>query len=226
MDQRSFALIMLFVVVLGFGGMILWDAKTNNRLGFGEDKQVSNWQWGDKWDGQVPNQPEPEDPKEEEIQKPDKQVVASTYADALAEAGKYGMPVFVYFEADWCSWCKKMKKDTLGDSKVQEIMKNYVLVYVNADQNRDLAKKFKVRALPSYAITNCNEEDIKRGEGYERANAFAKWLDNPSIYEQPRKKQSEVQPEVQPEPEPEPEERKPWRRPFRGRGSKVTYETP
>lgn len=180
MNQRSFALIILLVIVFGFGGLILWDARS--KLGNEEKQKASNWEWENDWEEVEVSQPE-------ENEKPDHQIIASNYADAIAESGKYGMPIFVYFEADWCDWCKKMKSEALSDSKVKEIMKNYVVVYVNTDQNRDLAKKFEVRVVPSYAITNCEEAKLKSGEGFKEAGEFALWLRDSTLYEQPKKDQ-------------------------------------
>jgi len=214
MNQRSFALIILLVVVLGFGGLILWDANKNKPRN-NEEQQSSNWEWENDWEG-VETPESPDQPKEND-EKPGSQIIANNYADAIEESGKYGMPIFVYFEADWCNWCKKMKDGALSDSKVQEIMKNYVVVYVDTDQNRDLAKEFEVRVVPSYAITNHEEAKLKRGEGFKEADEFAPWLEDSTLYKQPKKEQDVPKPDVSPKPyspEPEPEDDRRWR-PFR-----------
>jgi thiol:disulfide interchange protein len=214
MNQRSFALIILLVVVFGFGGLILWDARSNGKLGNEEEQKASNWEWENDWEGvEAPDQ---------ENEKPDRQIIASNYADAIAESGKYGMPIFVYFEADWCDWCKKMKSEALSDSKVKEIMKNYVVVYVDTDQNRDLAREFEVRVVPAYAITNCEEAKLKSGEGFKEADEFIPWLEDSTLYEQPKKEQDAPKPEEKPDVKPhnpsppEPEEDRRFR-PFRDR---------
>jgi len=192
MNQRSLALIVLVAVVFGFAGLIIWDAKVNNRLGLQNDNE-SNWKWEDEWDGTTPEKPDPRSevkpdpkPEEQEIQKPNTQVTASSYSEALKEAGKYGMPVFVYFGADWCSWCQKMKRETLSDSKIEEIMKNYVFVDINTDKDKETTRKFSVRSLPSYVVTNCKEDKLKNGEGYESVNSFSKWLNDSSLFDQPK----------------------------------------
>jgi len=199
MDQRSFVLILLLVVVFSLGGLVLWDVKTTNR--FGDNEQKINWRWDDDWESQEmpeqpeqpdsPDSPDPEDLEDledlEEPERPDGQITASSYNDAIQQSGELGMPIFVYFEADWCSWCKKMKSETLSNSGVQEIMKNYILVQVDTDQDQETTRKFGVRALPSYVITNCNETKLKNGEGFKSASDFAPWLNNPDLYEQPKK---------------------------------------
>jgi|LSQX01.3.fsa_nt_gb thioredoxin-related protein len=196
MSQRSFALIMLLVVLLTFGGLILYDLKTRHHIG---EKPSSNWQWSDQWDDQSPVTPEvPVDPPqeappvEEPQERPREQIVASDYADAIAKSGQYEIPVFVYFEADWCSFCKKMKQETLSNAQVKEIMKNYIVVYVNTDQNKQIAQKYGVRILPTFVITNQTEAKLKAGQGYQDVATFSAWLNDPRLLEQPK---GEVQPE-------------------------------
>lgn len=206
MNQRSFVIIVLLIVVFGFGGLILWD-KSNKKSANEEQKKSNNWEWENDWEGaegvETPDQPEtpeiPEIPEQpEENEKPNHQIIASNYADAIAESGKYGMPIFVYFEADWCHWCKKMKREALSDTNVKEIMKNYIVVYVDTDQNRDLAMEFEVRVVPAYAITNCEEDKIKSGKGFKEANEFILWLEDSTLYEQPKIDQAVPKPEEKP----------------------------
>lgn len=207
MNQRSFVIIVLLIVVFGFGGLILWN-KSNNKLANEEQQKSSNWEWENDWEGaegvETSDQPEtPEIPDQpEENEKPNHQIIASNYADAIAESGKYGMPIFVYFEADWCHWCKKMKREVLSDAKVKEIMKNYIVVYVDTDQNRDLAMEFKVRVVPAYAITNCEGDKLKSGKGLKEVDEFILWLKDSTLYEQPKIDQAVPKPEEKPDVKP------------------------
>ena len=185
-------------------GVVAYDIIKNNRITqITNNQKDKNWNSGDSWNskGQKPVTP----------QKPDsrQQITANNYQEAIRLSGQHGMPVFAYFEADWCTWCKKMKRDTLADAKVKEIMKNYIVVFVDTDKNRAVANKFGVQYLPAYSITNVNEINLKSGEKYQDANAFASWLDNPSMYKQPK---TSVSPPVKP-PEvkpPDDDSRKPW----------------
>jgi thiol:disulfide interchange protein len=205
MDQKTFVLGILLVVCIGFGGIILYDMKANNRFGVNEPK--SNWQWNDDWNQvnpqQQPQQPQQQPPVRPEVpERPMGQITATSYADALAQAGKHGMPVLINFGADWCSWCKKMKSETLTDQKVKDVMMNYVYLYVDTDKDRATGRKFGVSALPSFVITNCNEQKLKFEQGYKSAGEFEPWLNDSSMFKQPKK--DDAKPERQEEPQPQP----------------------
>ena len=199
MNQRAFLLSLLLIVVLGFGALVVYDAKTNNRLGIGKKVPASNWNWDDDWGSNEQPRMEEEDkdiedpPIKEET--PKHQLVAKDYAEALTLSGKYGMPVLVVFHADWCDWCQELESKTLSKSEVKEAMKKYVYVLVNSDNNREIAKNYGVKFLPYYTITNIDEEILKGDGGYKDTKAFIKWLDNPELYKQPKKEQPKEEPE-------------------------------
>ena len=202
MRQNSVLLVVFILTTLFCGGFIVYDIVQNDKLnGFTSHNNSTNWNWDDDWNHSqpvqqkpvrpqqpiVPTQPEqPQPEKPEQPIKPQGQIVASNYQDAIAKSNQFGMPILVYFEADWCSWCHKMKKETLSTSEVQKVMKNYILVYVNADNNKQIVRQFNVSGLPGYIITNSRSISLKSGRGYKNASSFAKWLNEPSMFVQPK----------------------------------------
>ncbi|MDY6852890.1 MAG: thioredoxin fold domain-containing protein [Thermodesulfobacteriota bacterium] len=57
--------------------------------------------------------------------------------------------IFINFYAGWCKYCHKLEKETFGDQTVADYLsENFVLIRVNADQNKDLATSYSVRGLP------------------------------------------------------------------------------
>ena len=196
MNQQQIVVSMFVVILLVFGGIIAYDVVSKDRLHIA---QGNNWQWGDDWNNPDPAQEQPEIPrtpeqpppppqdqeKPEPPKRPEKPIKANNWDEAVTQAGRYGMPIYILFGADWCSWCKKMKSETIPSSQVQDVLKNYVYLEVNTDRNKDLAKKFGVRALPSNAISNVNGDNLKFKQGYASASEFAQWLNDPSLFEQP-----------------------------------------
>ena len=183
MDQRSTTMGLLFVVCLMFGGMLAFELNQNKEQHnpvITNDTILSD-SWGTSVVSNTPNKQRQSDPIVRS------QITASSYKDAIKKSGEKGMPVMIFFEADWCGWCKKMKDESLSDKDVKKIMKNYILVFVDYDRNTSVARKFGVKALPSYAITNMNETNLKSDAGYLNAKRFHNWLDNPSMYKQPKK---------------------------------------
>ena len=177
MNQRASALLLLLIVVLGFGGFVLYDFKTNNRLGLRKEDPKNNWNWDDDWNKTNPIE-QPKEPEKPVL--PKEQVVAGSYAEAIKKAAELKMPVLVFFEADWCTWCKKLKQETLTNTKVKEAMKKYIVVYVNTDKDRATGKKFGVRYLPTYVVTNAQEAILKSDGGFKTPDQFVQWLGEPS----------------------------------------------
>jgi thiol:disulfide interchange protein len=198
MKEKIGLAIILGLVMLCMGGIVIHDFVSNDRLSQITGEKNSGWEGS--W-SQVPVKPIVENNK--------RQITASTYQEAIKLSGQHGVPVLIIFEADWCGWCKKMKKETLADVKVKEAMKNYILVIVDTDKNRTVAAKFGVQYLPAYAITNVQQAKLKSGGKYKDAKQFVSWLNNPNLYKQPNTPASPpivAPPEVKP-----PDNRRPWR---------------
>lgn len=192
MSQRSILAGLLVFVIVAFGGMIFYDMKHGKKFDklFNKQDQTTNWKWEDDWKSQGPNTPPPTRPTDQvppvtpPAQPTGPQIVASSYAEAIQKSGQTGKPVLAFFTADWCTWCKKMKSETMPNEGVQTMMKNYVLVYVDTDKDRAPARKFGVESLPSYVITNSKEEKLKSDSGFKNAETFAQWLNNPNLFNQ------------------------------------------
>jgi thiol-disulfide isomerase/thioredoxin len=183
------ALVLAFVMTV-MGGIIVYDFIKNNRAAQITGHNQKDWKSTDNWaPSDRPNPPPIENVQpipSPEPSRPLGQLTTNSYDEATKMSAQYGMPILVVFHADWCSWCKRMEQNTLSDQRVQEIMTNYIYVRVDTNRDRSTANKFGVRQLPSYIITNSRDASLKSGSGYKDANSFARWLDNPSLYQQPR----------------------------------------
>ena len=187
MSQKH-VLMMIMSIVGMFTCLVMYDMKVNHRFDNTTGKEKQNWQWKDNWDKKdTPNN----DQVEEDKVQPREQVEASSYDEAVAKAGELGKPILIMFEANWCKYCQQMKQ-TLSDDKVKDLLKNYVLLIVNTDNDSKTTRKFGISGLPSYVITNCDGEKLKTGSGYKGSSAFASWLDDEKLLVQPKK---EVTPE-------------------------------
>jgi thioredoxin-related protein len=104
-----------------------------------------------------------------------------TYEAALDLSNSTNTNVFIYFGADWCGYCVKMKNTTFKDKDVEKnLLKNFVVLKVDVDDKKfkNIKEKFKVKTLPNYLIIDKNENIIKRGSGYVGPKEFVDWLDN------------------------------------------------
>jgi len=107
---------------------------------------------------------------------PPKTYGISDYDSALAKAKKQQKKVFIVFHAEWCHWCHKLEADTLSKPSVQEKLKDYVVLHVDADAHRDLARQYGARGLPSYVVTDADGVSLKKGSGYKTVSGFLEWL--------------------------------------------------
>ncbi len=90
-----------------------------------------------------------------------------SYDEGLALAKQEGKKVFIHFYADWCAYCKKMEKETLTNLAVIDSLNNdFIPVLVNSDKDRDLARDFYIRGLPSTWFVSETGEKISSLPGY------------------------------------------------------------
>ena len=101
------------------------------------------------------------------------------YDQAISLAKTSNKNVFVEFDATWCSWCKKLKKETLSDKAVLDFLnEKFVLCHVDYDQNKALAKKLNVRSLPTLVIIDSNGGFVRKIEGFNTARQLLSWLNS------------------------------------------------
>lgn len=101
----------------------------------------------------------------------------SDYKEALAAAKKHNRPIFLYFGAEWCGYCRKMKSETLSDAAVKEKLgKEYVTCIIDTDKDRSTARKFKVSGIPAYMVIDSSETVIVRDSGFKSKDDMLMWL--------------------------------------------------
>lgn len=101
----------------------------------------------------------------------------SDYQEALAAAKKHNRPIFLYFGAEWCGWCKKMKSETLSDAAVKDKLgREYVTCLIDTDKDRATARKYKVSGIPAYMVIDTSETVVVRDSGFKSKDDMLTWL--------------------------------------------------
>ncbi|MCL2115061.1 MAG: thioredoxin family protein [Methanobrevibacter sp.] len=93
------------------------------------------------------------------------------YTSAILESKKTNKPMFVYFWASWCSYCKQLESETFTNLMVQrEIAENYIPVKVDGDTYPELCSKYNVMGFPTLIIIDSNEKKLDSIEGFYSAS--------------------------------------------------------
>lgn len=110
----------------------------------------------------------------------------SNFATILAKAKKENKLVFIDAYTTWCGPCKLMSKNIFPLKSVGDY---YNAHFINAKidmekgEGIDIAKKYNVKAFPTYLFINGDGEEVHRTLGYVEENdfiQFAKDADDPS----------------------------------------------
>lgn len=89
------------------------------------------------------------------------------YLQGLEVAKDAKKPVFLYFHAEWCTYCKKLKQTTFKNSAVLEYLKNnFISIKVDTDKKRELAKQWNVKGLPTLWFLESDNSKISSIPGY------------------------------------------------------------
>ncbi len=94
--------------------------------------------------------------------------------EALSVAKQENKKVFIDFYTDWCGPCKKMAKEVFPQRSVGDFMNSsFVCLKMNAEkEGKDLAKRYEVKAYPTYIVLNANGEVLMDAKGFMSADAF------------------------------------------------------
>jgi len=99
------------------------------------------------------------------------------YAQGMDLAKNQNKHVFLYFHADWCTYCKKLKTTTFQDAAVLKYLKeNFVSIAVDTDKNQELAKQWKVKGLPTLWFLKPDNSKINNIPGYVDAEQLLQIL--------------------------------------------------
>jgi len=89
---------------------------------------------------------------------------AATIDDALAQAQREHVPVFIDFQAQWCYSCYFMATHVLTGPRWQALVKRMHAIEVDADSPDGAAwmHKLSVKALPSYVVLRPDASELGR----------------------------------------------------------------
>lgn len=91
----------------------------------------------------------------------------------MKQAKKSGKLVMIDFTATWCPPCRMLEQKTFPDDGVQKFLnKKVVCVKIDVDENKDIAKKYEVKAIPNIVFIDAEGEVVGRVIGFRDPDAF------------------------------------------------------
>ncbi|MBU1195887.1 MAG: thioredoxin fold domain-containing protein [Proteobacteria bacterium] len=90
-----------------------------------------------------------------------------SFDQGLTLAKDQSKPVFLYFYADWCTFCTKLKKTTFKDKAVLAyLMQNFISIKVDTEKDRQLAADWQVTGLPTLWFLDSEGQKLNAIPGY------------------------------------------------------------
>lgn len=84
-------------------------------------------------------------------------------------AAEQGRPCFLFFTADWCTFCHQMEETSYRDPRVAEMAANFVCVLVDADRYPEVCRSFSVTGYPTVQFVSANGRVLNRLVGRQSA---------------------------------------------------------
>lgn len=87
---------------------------------------------------------------------------------SIASAVSFGADnrkTLLIFSASWCGPCHIMKQDLNTDKKLKEVIKNYDIIELDYDVDKDVVQGYNIKTVPSFVIMH-NGKEIGRKIGY------------------------------------------------------------
>lgn len=101
-----------------------------------------------------------------------------SYGKAAKEAKEKGLPLLIGFTATWCGPCRQMQQLTFRDKQVVNyVQSGFVALSLDADENSDLVRGFRVEAFPTTLVVSPELKIVKRFSGYQSSSTLISDLD-------------------------------------------------
>jgi thiol-disulfide isomerase/thioredoxin len=90
----------------------------------------------------------------------------------LAEAGQIGKPTLVWFHADWCQICQRVKPEVVQLGQAYEGKVQFVRINLSRENSRAAVQRLGVRATPTFVLFDAEGQIRGNVPGWPGYNAF------------------------------------------------------
>lgn len=96
-----------------------------------------------------------------------------TFDEACRVAKEKNKVIMIDFYTTWCGPCRMLDRYTWPDAKVKQwLTENTVPMKVDAERNRELAFRYKVRSYPTMVFLKADGVEISRTVGFQQPTMF------------------------------------------------------
>lgn len=96
---------------------------------------------------------------------------------AAANARRSGKPLLIQVTAEWCGYCRQMKRETFAASSVRRrVAESYLPLTIDADRRRALVQRIGIDALPTTLIVAPDMRVLRVLRGYQSARQLNRSL--------------------------------------------------
>ena len=176
--------ILTIIVAMFSANVLVWHFKNKARA-----EPVAEGRWEDSRQESVrpqpvaPVQPAPRPAPQVVVPTPVPVPVQSqvsqprTYKEALQLAQQTNRQVFLFFTSTSCGYCTAMKRETLSQPQIQQLLSQYVVYQIRTDGPEGyIAQEAGISSVPYYVICTADRQIVKVGKGYRSPASFQAWL--------------------------------------------------
>jgi thiol:disulfide interchange protein len=87
------------------------------------------------------------------------------FEQGLQQARREGKPVLLFFTAPWCGFCHQMAQEAFTHDQVVRLSEQFVCVLVDADQQPEVCREFRVRGYPTIQFLSPRGVPLNRVTG-------------------------------------------------------------
>ena len=95
----------------------------------------------------------------------------------LQTARQTGKPILVFVSADWCHYCKKMKRETWANPRVYAaVSQHYETLVLDGDRDKTIVKKLELSGYPATLLYSSDGRYVNQKGGYMPPEKTLQWL--------------------------------------------------
>lgn len=95
----------------------------------------------------------------------------------LQSARASGKPILVFVTADWCHYCKKMKRETWADADVDAVVsRSFETLLLDGDRDGQVVDKLGLRGYPATLVYSPTGDFLEMQPGFMSPAQTLEWL--------------------------------------------------